>query len=303
MTVHFRYLIIAAGICFVQALGAQELMTSRQSLLERQQVINDLRPDEERRIAGEFARRNNLPERMVYKDGTILEIRRISSNGHPMYYKTTNKNSAETISSDEVREGGAAGLELDGSGIVVGVWDGGTVRITHDEFEARARILDGSNDYIDHATHVAGTIGAAGIRSNAHGMAHKSIIDSYDWDNDNDEMSSAAGNGLLISNHSYGFVHGWEYDSDLSRWEWHGDAGISEKEEYGFGYYGVDARIWDDIARDHRREDADAGHRVPGPDVRGGRGDRRARRCRVAVAARARRECGLRRHREIARGF
>ncbi len=237
----------------VQGMWAQERMISDQLLRERQQENRALRPDEARRVAVEYARRNNLPERVKYRDGTVLEIRKLSPTGLPMYYKTFNLNAARTISTDKVWEGGSSGLDLNGNGIVVGLWDAGLARTTHDEFGGRARIFDSSAEIDFHATHVAGTIGAAGIKSNAHGMANMSTIDSYDWENDNQEIRNAAGQGLLISNHSYGFVQGWDYNQDKERWEWWGDVGISEKEDYNFGFYGSEAREWDDIALDHSR--------------------------------------------------
>ncbi|MEN8158166.1 MAG: S8 family serine peptidase [Bacteroidota bacterium] len=248
-----RILAILLLILMVRGMTAQERLISEQSLLERQTEIQALSPDRERQAAGEFARENRLPERITYRDGTVLEIRKLSPSGLPMYYKTFNLNAARTISTDAVWEGGASGLTLSGSGIIVGVWDAGMVRISHDEFQGRARNMDGSNEEIDHATHVAGTIGAGGVKENAHGMAYRTTIDSYDWGNDNQEMRSAAGNGLLVSNHSYGFVQGWDYNLDKSRWEWWGDPDISIREDYNFGFYGEDAQTWDEIAADYTR--------------------------------------------------
>lgn len=242
----FAYIL---GLAFIiSSSHAQERLISDQSLRERQTEIEELFPDEDLRIAREYARQNNLPERLSYKDGTVLEIKRLSPTGKPLYYKTFNINSARTISSNEVWEGGSAGYELNGAGIVVGVWDGGVVRTSHNEFDGRARILDNSTEIIDHATHVAGTIAAEGENQNARGMANKSIIESYDWVNDDMEMTIAAEKGLLISNHSYGFIQGWEYNQDKSRWEWWGDPDISQREDYRFGYYGREARTWDEIA-------------------------------------------------------
>ncbi|MCK4699625.1 MAG: hypothetical protein KAT38_04810, partial [Bacteroidales bacterium] len=229
---------------------SQERLISDQSLRERQLMILEMPPDEEKSIAEEFARDNNLPVRLKYTDGTIVEIKRLSATGKPMYYKTFNLDAAKTISSDAVWKGGSSGLDLSGAGIVIGIWDGGVVRASHTEFRGRARIIDSDSDTINHATHVAGTLGASGVRDLAHGMANKSTMDSYNWDNDNAEMRSAAGEGLLISNNSYGYIQGWEYNQDESRWEWWGDENISETEDYLFGFYGRDAKIWDEIAYD-----------------------------------------------------
>jgi len=232
---------------------SQEPLLSDQSVLERRTTITSLPPDKDRLEALEFARRYQLPARMVREDGTILEIRRISPTGRPIYRKTLNLNAARTISTDKVWEGGSLGLDLSGTGMVVGIWDGGKVRTSHVEFGGRARILDNASELSDHATHVAGTLGAAGVNNSAHGMAYQGTIDCYDWNNDLAEIRSAASQGLLISNHSYGVVLGFDYDSQKSRWEWWGDPGISETEDYHFGFYGSDARTYDEISYDYPR--------------------------------------------------
>ena len=46
-------------------------------------------------------------------------------------------------------------------------------------------------------------------------------------------------------------IQGFEYNNSERRWEWHGDIEIDEEEDYKFGFYGYDARIWDDIAHDN----------------------------------------------------
>lgn len=231
--------------------SGQEGIRRESSVLQRRTIIQQTPPDPDKRYAEAFAREKGIPVRVVHDDGTIWEIRRISERGQPEYYTTNNLNAARTTSTDKLWQGGELGLDLDGTGIVVGVWDGGLVRITHDEFQSRARAVDDEDESIFHATHVAGTIAAAGLREDAHGMAHKSIIDSYNWDGDNAEMRSAAELGMLVSNHSYGYIQGWEYSNERNRWEWYGEEGISKTEDYNFGFYGQDARIWDEIAYDN----------------------------------------------------
>ncbi|MDF1571348.1 MAG: S8 family serine peptidase [Bacteroidales bacterium] len=231
--------------------SGQEGIIGAQSVMQRRATIQQTPPDSDKQYAEAFARENGIPIRVVYEDGTIHEIRRISKLGQPEYYTTHNLNAAKTTSTNKLWQDGELGLDLDGSGIVVGVWDGGHVRTSHKEFESRARTIDNAEEVIFHATHVAGTIAAAGIRSDARGMAGKSIIDSYDWDGDNSEMRSAAQMGMLISNHSYGYIQGWEYNNEKNRWEWYGDESISKTEDYNFGFYGQDARFWDEIAYDY----------------------------------------------------
>ena len=248
-----KYHLVIAFLVSSFVVAGQEGILRESSVMQRRTTIQQAPRDPDKRFAEEFAREKGIPIRVVYDDGTVWEIRRISKLGQPEYYTTYNLDAAKTTSTDKLWKDGGLGLDLDGTGIVVGVWDGGPVRITHNEFESRVRAVDIEDEPIFHATHVAGTIAAAGIRSDARGMANKSIVDSYDWDGDNSEMRAAARLGMLISNHSYGYIHGWEYNNEENRWEWYGDENISRTEDYKFGFYGQDARIWDDIAYDHPR--------------------------------------------------
>ncbi len=78
----------------------------------------------------------------------------------------------------------AAPYGLDGSGVTVLVYDGGTARSTHVDFEGRASSLDGSGQHY-HSTHVAGTIGGAGVANAAYkGMAPGVQIRSYGFQYD-----------------------------------------------------------------------------------------------------------------------
>jgi len=72
------------------------------------------------------------------------------------------------------------------------VWDGGSVRTTHQEFGGRARQMDNTSSLSDHATHVAGTMIAAGVRSQARGMAYEAELVAHDWNNDLSEMTARA---------------------------------------------------------------------------------------------------------------
>jgi hypothetical protein len=129
----------------------------------------------------------------------------------PIYRNTLNANAAISTGANLIRQ--TAPYNLDGSGIKVGVWDGGSVRNTHQEFRTNRVVkknTSAAND--DHATHVAGTIGASGVTASAKGMAPLVAIDSYDWNSDYAEMT-AAGAALVtdlntkvpLSNHSYGY--------------------------------------------------------------------------------------------------
>lgn len=177
-------------------------------------------------------------------------------NGFPIYLQGNNLNAAKTTSTDKIQEGGGAELDLTGEGFIIRIWDGGHVQVEHQEFQlpddsSRVTIMDANYSPKLHSTHVGGTLAAQGLDDNARGMATEAFLYSYDWLNDASEMAGAATEGMLISNHSYGTTCGWHY-IPLSEygphWWWYGDINVNENEDYKFGYYGVEASQWDEIA-------------------------------------------------------
>ena len=109
-------------------------------------------------------------------------------------------------------------------------------------------MLDNSATISDHSTHVAGTMIAKGVYAPARGMSFgASGLIAYDFDNDASEMAAKAAT-LLVSNHSYGIVSGWSYNTSVTpnRWEWYGLPG--DTEDYKFGYYSSYAQSFDQIA-------------------------------------------------------
>ncbi|MFH1680237.1 MAG: FG-GAP-like repeat-containing protein [Candidatus Eisenbacteria bacterium] len=175
----------------------------------------------------------------------------IAPDGRPVYVQTNNINAARTLGVDDVWPGGSAGYALGGSGTALGelaIWDAGGVRTSHQEFGGRATQMDGASGTHYHATHVAGTMIAAGVDSDAKGMSFQGTLACHDWNNDESEMASAAASGMNVSNHSYGYSSGWSYSSSSGNWYWYGDVEVSEVEEYGFGFYADITREWDEIA-------------------------------------------------------
>ncbi|MFP4501203.1 MAG: S8 family serine peptidase, partial [Candidatus Hydrogenedentota bacterium] len=188
--------------------------------------------------------------RGVTPDGRRFELIGIEK-GRPVYYITDNENAAISTAADLVRN--TSPYNVNGLGYTVGVWDGGAVLDTHQEFGGRVNVLDAvATSY--HATHVAGTIGAVGVEENAQGMAPSVTIDSYDWNSDEAEMSARAATfpgeagRIYLSNHSYGLIAGWSYG------DWSGSAGYhwwgvwGEPEDQDFGRYDTSyAQDWDVI--------------------------------------------------------
>ena len=99
--------------------------------------------------------------------GGTIELRYLF-DGRPAYYSTTNLDAADSVSTDECWPGGSTGLDLTGLGVTLGVWDGGRVRASHQEFGGRVAQQDGlAGGAVSHSTHVAGTMIAAGVAADA----------------------------------------------------------------------------------------------------------------------------------------
>jgi hypothetical protein len=194
------------------------------------------------------------PAQMALNVDKNVQLIYVDGRGRPFYYKTTNLIAAQTVSTDEVWPGGSGGFGLTGSGTTLGrlgEWDGGGVLTTHQEFATgRVTQMDSPSGTHYHSTHVAGTLVAGGVQANAKGMSYEANLAAYDWNNDNSEMATAAANGMNLSNHSYGYITGWYWDTGDSQWYWWGDSDVDPVEDYYFGFYSDAAQGWDEIAYD-----------------------------------------------------
>ncbi|MFH7015551.1 S8 family serine peptidase [Flavobacterium sp. FlaQc-47] len=194
--------------------------------------------NKERAIA--LARANGWSITFINKDGTQSELVDVSADGKtPIYLTPENVDAAKSTRANFLNSGGALGLSLDGQNMTAYVWDGGPTLPTHNEFGGRVAILDGVTaidptiNNSQHANHVTGTIVAAGVVATAKGMANQANARTNNWDNDLSEASAAATNGMLISNHSYGWRIRNQFNTPLPAWR--------------FGAYEAEARSWDDI--------------------------------------------------------
>lgn len=201
------------------------------------------------RYTADWSKALELKLPLFMRNGTsFAQFMGFFENGMPHYYITDNREAARTSSTQKVHPSGGLGLSLTGENMVVGEWDGGAVRGTHQELTGRVIQIDGSGTNNNHATHVAGTIMASGVQASAKGMAYKATLNAYDWSFDESEMDQAAKNGLFLSNHSYGTITGWYDNKTSSRWEWYGDTSISATIDWKYGFYNEQARDWDVIA-------------------------------------------------------
>lgn len=196
--------------------------------------------------------KSGQPRSMVSANGNFMEAKFVY-NGLPVYVQTLNNtDAAKTISTNKVHPGGGLGFSLTGSGMTnrLAVWDGGSVLVSHQEFQGRAVQSDNPSSTSDHATHVAGTMMAGGVVANAKGMSYQAPIKCYDWNSDDAEMGAAASVGLLVSNHSYGQVGGWEWVSG-STWRFWGDPNLSTQFDAKYGFYDDNSATFDQLLVDY----------------------------------------------------
>ncbi|MFM8763349.1 MAG: S8 family serine peptidase [Spartobacteria bacterium] len=187
---------------------------------EREKVVAEMTRLEESRMDAvlEKAGQLGVPVR-IEENGGKVSILHDFRGEQPLYRVTNNKNAAISTGANLIQ---AAPYGLDGTGVKVGVWDAGSIRSTHRELTARIANKNATAPLDDHSTHVAGTIAASGVDANAKGMAPKSTVDSYDWENDYAEMTASGAAtatalaAVPLSNHSYGYG---ATTADMGRYE------------------------------------------------------------------------------------
>ncbi|HET8886070.1 MAG TPA: S8 family serine peptidase [Salinimicrobium sp.] len=178
-----------------------EYLKSMASSLEKQ-----FRSEQEKAI--DYARANNIPIVVEKPNGGIAILQKITDEGVLIYYTTYNKGASITTKTNELYEGGDLNISIQGEEMIIGVWDGGGVLLTHQLLEGRVTQMDIPTTNSNHSTHVTGTlIGSEEPQNgNARGMAFEAEAWASDFNNDVSEMIELAAQGLLVSNHSYGYA-------------------------------------------------------------------------------------------------
>tara|TARA_R110002074_G_scaffold402172_1_gene604269 strand:- start:115 stop:2082 length:1968 start_codon:yes stop_codon:yes gene_type:complete len=250
-----RILSIASIVIFSLSLNSQNLLTKSEieNLPENQRLLYERIESENNSRNSEISKflNKNKNAKRVFKgiNGNTYVLYKIIE-GKPIYRTTDNSKAAIATKTNELHSGGSLGIDLDGSGLTVGVWDAGPVQISHAEFQnadnSASRVTnienvstEGGTDPDDHATHVTGTIAAKGVNAQAKGMAPGISVITHNFNDDTVEIVSVLNNTLIdmfLSNHSYGIPI--EQDSgNLDAWM--------------IGAYTADARGIDDILREN----------------------------------------------------
>ncbi|GAB3029582.1 S8 family serine peptidase [Spirosoma pulveris] len=235
--------------------GPKATLTWQQALTQRY--------DRLQKRTRQLAKQHRWPLSKNYSNQRMLTLMEVDALGQPVYYTLHNAEAARGTQTQDLYGTGSLPISLSGNSAVsngrLGLWDGGRVRTSHQEFAGTttgsSRIVqqDNTTPVNDHTTHLAGTLIGKGVREQAKGMAFGAQLTVWDYTNDITELTKAAP-GLLVSNHSYGPVAGWVYNDtrpgtnpDL-KWEWWGNTTISPTEDYLFGFYTAKASDLDQIA-------------------------------------------------------
>lgn len=199
------------------------------------------------------ANQQGTPVFIPLENGLMAELRYFDELGFPHYLKTLNTVSAAAVGTTSLHPGGSLGQNLTGKGFVVGIYDQTRPKPDHVEFTGRLTQIDGSTEIIsNHATHVSGTVLAAGINPSARGMAYEATGWAFNWDSDLSKMFANAyepiskPNGHLVSNHSYGSVLGW-FRNSTGAWAWAGNNSVDPNEDFRFGFYSSKSKGLDDL--------------------------------------------------------
>jgi hypothetical protein len=191
-----------------QTLAERQVITANYDQQALTLLEAELRKDFEtnQRIAFEMAAQKGWETHMTLPNGGNALLVGVFDDGTPKYYATYNREGAITTRANTVNTGGVAGLDLNGENMIAGVWDGGLVRESHNLLEDRVLQIDNPGSISSHATHVSGTMVGSGSQVNgqAKGMAPMAELLAYDFGADEPEMTSAASQGMILSNHSYG---------------------------------------------------------------------------------------------------
>jgi subtilisin family serine protease len=227
-----NYLLVLALVALFNNLNSQNLDQVKLSS-QNQQLLEELTIQEQsRKSRVESFLISNPNIKATIKDGISLTHIYDVIDGKPIYKSTDNLNAARATKTTHLQPGGSLGLDLDGSGMTIGVWDGGPAADQHPEFAISGggsritivdgAIVDGDTGFSSHGTHVTGTISASGnVNPDAKGMAPNVNVKSYNWTNDEAEMVVAVNDinsPILISNHSYGVPINQGDGTQLDSW-------------------------------------------------------------------------------------
>ena len=238
--------LITSSLLNSQTLEQRDKIIANYNLDETKSLMENLKMKEvekDERIE-QYLFLNTKVKKDYYLNDKHYKIFDIVDN-KPVYITSYNYISSQVTKTNTLYPGGSLGLDLEGEGMIIGVWEIDYPIKNHVEFldefgETRVSTPDtttlnpGGEDS-DHATHVTGTLAASGVSVTKKGMAPKSTILAYSSNQDQTETVSAhLDTGMLVSNHSYGVYI-------------ENDEGEQQVPDWYMGCYNGQAQSWDQV--------------------------------------------------------
>jgi hypothetical protein len=196
--------------------------------LRKQAAVSEAEQPAKERALDKLAEKLHAPREIQTEDGHKLILTGEIADS-PTYIGSMNTVAAAGVSADELWPAGAwpysesnSGLNLTGTNVTLALWevDGG-VRTNHQEFGTRVKQRDAAAlDVTGHATEVAGTMAAGGVRTfsgvfaEGRGVAYQANVFAYDLASFKTERESAAAGDatnppVFVGNQSWGQADGW----------------------------------------------------------------------------------------------
>ncbi len=191
---------------------------------------------------------NKSTQKEFVKDGNVYMLHHIDAQGNPIYINTKDLNQVNNSKANSLYSGGSVGVNITGTNMVAGVWDGGQVNGNHElltgnvTMQPAQTVTSASGN--NHMQAVSGIIVGKILQLNppfaksdnplastAQGIAPDAKTQNFDWDNDIAEMTVFSGNGYLISNHSYGYSN------------------TTTNNIWNYGAYDESSKSWDELLK------------------------------------------------------
>jgi hypothetical protein len=104
--------------------GFSQLEDNLEEIATRQNHINAL---QKQRIQKYVGQKKGLAE-FSDRSGNNIQLVGVDEFGLPIYFTTLNAAAATTLGVDKLKSGGSLGMNLNGEGMTVGVWDESLVK-------------------------------------------------------------------------------------------------------------------------------------------------------------------------------